>query len=148
MTGGKMKFVVLFCCLLFVFGCASTGPAFAPADVPPDKALIYLYRPGAFSLAARTIFLALPGSDKSYALVNAGYYPLFVDPGTVTIAGVGTDAVPVSFEISVKGGEERYVRVTFDESGLSLAVPAKFEEVPAAQGKTEIAGCTLISIAE
>ncbi len=136
--------LVSIAALLLIAGCASTGRPFAPTAVEPGKAVVYFYRPSAFTLSGRTIFMAFPGSNLSYAMVNGGYYPLVLDPGTYEIGGVGTDAKPVYFSISVKEGDERYVRVAFAET-MALTVPASFREVPASQGSQEIRACALIS---
>jgi hypothetical protein len=136
------KLFILF--VLFVLGCATTGPVFTPTKAPDGKALIYFYRPSAFTLSGRTIFMAFPGSDHSYSMTNGGYYPLVVNPGTVSVTGVGTDIKPVKFTIDVKKGDERYVIVAFSGS-LGLTVPAEFQEVPAEKGKAEISKCNLIS---
>lgn len=134
---------------LFLFSCASVprGPAFIPASLPAGKALLYFYRPARFSLSGRTIFMAFPGSDKSYAMVNRGYYPLIVGPGSVEVAGIGTDLKPVYFKTDAKEGTEIYVRVEFDDS-MSLNHAAKFQLVPAAEATSEIRDCTMISVAE
>lgn len=126
-------------------GCATTGrgPAFSAASVPAGKAIVYLYRPKSFMMSARTIFLALPTSEKSYAMVNGGYFPLIVDPGRIEVAAVGADAKATRLELDAQAGVEEYVRVTFNS--LALVPNAELEVVPASQGKSEIQGCTLIS---
>jgi hypothetical protein len=128
---------------LFIAGCATTGPVFTPTATPNGKAIIYFYRPSAFTLSGRTIFMAFPGSDHSYSMTNGGYYPLVVNPGTVSVAAVGTDLKPVNFTIEIKKGEERYVSVVF-ASTLGLTVPAEFAEIPAEKGRAEISKCNLI----
>lgn len=130
---------------LVMAGCASTASAFTEAEVPPGKAIVYLYRPKAFSLSGRTIFMALPGDDASYAMTNGGYFPLVVSPGPVTVAGVGTDMRAVKFSLDVELGKAYYVKVFFDESRLSLLVPAKFEIVDPSLGSAEVRKCSMIS---
>jgi hypothetical protein len=136
--------VVIFFSALVLFGCASSGPVYTPAQVPGGKAVIYFYRPAQFTLKGRTIFMAFPGYQHSHAMINEGYFPLVVNPGTIVVNAVGTDLKPVPFKIDVKKGDERFVIVRFADT-LSLGVPAEYQEVPAAKGKGEIIKCTLIS---
>lgn len=130
-----------------LFGCSTTGPVYTPAIVQGGKSVVYFYRPDKFTLSGRTIFMTFPGSNKSYSMINNGYYPLVTDSGTVTVYAVGTDIKPVPFKIDVKKGENRFVKVIFADT-MALLVPAEMQEVPAATGKNEITGCTLITVSD
>jgi hypothetical protein len=78
-------------------------------------------------------------------MTNGGYYPLVVPPGRITVAGVGTDMRPVEFSLDTEAGRVYYVKVFFDESRLSLLVPAKFEIVDQTLGFAEVRRCSMIS---
>lgn len=63
-------------------GCAATGPAFQPASAPDSgRALIYIYRPGGFTLGGRDAYFYV--NDKNVADLSAeGYTYFYLSPGT------------------------------------------------------------------
>src|SRR5262245_44474021 len=90
-----------------VAGCAS-GPAFEKIDsVPPDKGLIYIYRPPVMHGAMLTTQISV-NDAKIIPLENGGYYPYFVSPGKVTITVILTGSQSISLD--VKAGGTRYVK--------------------------------------
>lgn len=139
---------LLLISVLFLLSCVSSGTPFSNEDIPPNKAIIYIYRPAKFSLSLRAIYMEFSGNPDVYAMTNSGYFPLIADPGTIKLTGVGTDFNPVEFILTVRTGEVHYIKVSFDESSLTLGVPVKFELVGSEQGFQEIKECSRISKAE
>ena len=61
-------------------GCA-TGPPFQPvAEIPADKVLVYIYRPGAI-FGSGVVYDVHVGEKEIVALRPKGYFPYFAAPG-------------------------------------------------------------------
>ena len=96
-----------------IAGCATmpksaTGPTFVPETVPPGMALVYFYRPYAFELAARPVFVSIPkAANNCYSMVNSGFMPYVTDPGKVTVAG-SVSGETIDFSLSVQAGETHH----------------------------------------
>ena len=77
--------IFLISTLLMITGCASLGKSFEVVEaVPPDKALIYFYRPGAF-VGGGAYYDIIVNDKLVCTMYNGGYYPYFVDPGKINI---------------------------------------------------------------
>jgi len=125
---------------------SASGPVFVAEQVPPGKAVIYFYRPKAFALSARTVFLSIPKeADNCFAMVNNGYKGYVAGPGPVTIgaAEVGTGKAFSDFSATLKAGETRYVTVKPEPAGIG-GIAVKFQEVPAGDALPEIKEFRLI----
>ncbi len=122
---------------LVVSGCA-TGPAFKKVDeIPPGKALIYVYRPASHGAAV------VPGlvfnKLNSVGLTSWGYYPHFADPGAVTIAVIATGRSHIVLD--ARAGETYYVR----GGTIFMAMGATYvEQVSEAVALPQLAECKRI----
>jgi len=134
---GKGRSILFLLAVLAVSGCAS-GPAFKKVDqIPPNKALIYVYRPASHGAAI------VPGlvfnKLNSVPLAAYGYYPHFADPGPVTIAVVATGRSHIVLD--AKAGQTYYVRA----GTIFMAMGAVYvEQVPEAEGLAQLADCKRI----
>lgn len=119
-------------------GCAS-GPAFEPvASVPPDKALLYFYRPASHGALYKPMVSV---NDKDVVALQAkGYYPYLATPGKLllSIQNIGR----ISTNVEVAPGRTYYVRggTVF----MGVGVPF-IEMVPAETGAQEIRDCKLLN---
>ena len=121
-------------------GCATQGASFAPAnEVPPGKALIYVYRPYAFGGAVYTPTVTL-GHDISIALKLGGYYAYVAPPGPILlrITEIGTR----STTLDVKAGETYYYRGGLVIMGAGFP---SFGRVEATEALPELKECKLIA---
>jgi hypothetical protein len=123
--------------VIAVSGCA-TGPAFKKVDqIPPGKALIYVYRPASHGAAV------VPGlvfnQLNSVSLTAWGYYPHFAEPGPVTIAVIATGRTHTVLD--ARAGETYYVR----GGTIFMAMGATYvEQVPEAVALPQLADCKRI----
>jgi hypothetical protein len=140
----KKRFIVpsaVAMLVLFLSGCAS-GPKFAPVvsvDVPPGKALVYIYRTPSFAGSA-VQYAVNAGERKIVQLQNGGYYPYICDPGSIEF-WAATEA-RASLTIDVAAGETYYLRGSLG-IGFFVGHP-KLQLIPAEQALSEIADCVLI----
>jgi hypothetical protein len=73
--------LIIATAVLLLTSCASTGPAFSGLDTaPPDKALVYIFRPSTFTLSLRSIDVSINGAQH-ISLSNAGYTIAYLEPG-------------------------------------------------------------------
>jgi hypothetical protein len=102
----SVKFLLLLAAAL-TLGCAS-GPPFEPVTaVPPEKALIYVYRPPVFHGAAFSPGITINGKSV-VALTSGGYVPYFADAGPIKVDAVNVGVRSINFE--AKGGGTYYVK--------------------------------------
>jgi len=130
--------------LSLMSGCATKGPAFTKVEnIPPNKGLIYIYRPSAFGGAA--VKYTVHVKDKATKrLTNGGYFPYFADVGENEV-WAKTEAKS-SVTLDVKAGQTYYVkggvRMGFAVGRPDLAI------VPESVGAAEVAECKLIGASE
>ncbi len=143
---------LLFLFLLLASGLSScavmpksaTGPVFVAAQVPPDKAVVYFYRPHALELGARPVFLSIPKeADNCFSMVNSGYKAHVAAPGRLTVMG-SVSGENVDFGLTLKAGETRYVKVQPKSSGFTPR--ADFQEISAGAALPEIRQFRLIDV--
>lgn len=121
-------------------GCAISGDAFTTAtSVPDGKALIYVYRNGAFAGAAMTPTVTM-GSDIKFPLGLSGYYPYVAPAGPILIRI--TDVGTRSITLDAKAGQTYYVR-----GGLAFMAAGfpSLGQVPAAEALAELQNCKRIT---
>ena len=120
----KYTFIAaLFSVGLALSGCSATGPVFKEAETAPiGKALIYIYRPSSFALAARDAHFFVDNEELIH-LSNSGYTHTYLSEGRhkimqrwneSTITGVlfGVSAKTTEIPLDVKAGEVYFVRFT------------------------------------
>lgn len=79
----KFGLFLLICATLS--GCGATGPKFRAAPEPPsDKALIYIYRPGAMMAGAKAPTILVNETHK-FELLNKGYAQIVLPAGAVLL---------------------------------------------------------------
>jgi len=123
------------------------GPSFKQAEIPADKAVVYIYRPTSPPFGA-DIKLAFPvkanGKDVT-TLVQGGYYAYLTEPGQIefTAFDIGFLAPKDIFSVTVdaKAGQAYYLK---GAHGKGLVGRAHLELVSPEVGAKEIANCKLI----
>lgn len=121
------------------------GGAYALEAVPSGKAQVVFYRPSAFMLRGRDVFLSIPKeANNCHAMVNAGFWVHVASPGRLNVVG-SVAGEEVDFFIDLKEGETRYVKVIPYEAGF-LQIVARFEEVPAQAATGEVAPLRRIDV--
>ena len=73
---------VLILGLLLVQGCAVQGQPFQKAAVPPNNAVIYVYRP--YYYAASLVVPPVTCGDETVRIGPGGYHAFTVPPGHIT----------------------------------------------------------------
>jgi len=146
MRNRLLPFVLLLALLASGFGCASmpkkaSGPVFTPAQAPSGKAVVYFFRTDKFMMSGNTIFMSLPkAANNCFGMVTAGYYPFIADPGKLIVSSAARDGEK-DFAIDLKAGDERYVKIDFNDD----MIPKSFyQEIPAGPAKEEISRYRLI----
>lgn len=137
----KRSFLLLslFCMLSLGYGCSAKGPAFAPvATIPPEKSLIYVYRPSGF-IGGGVHYDVYAGQEKVCNLVQGGYCQYFGAPGEIEIWGKTESKGTVTVDSKVG-------QITFVKAGVGMGFLVgrpNFVVVDTALGGTEIKDCNL-----
>lgn len=123
-----------------LYGCASLGDAFQPvANVPADKALVYIYRPNKF--VGGGAYYTVRANDKPITkLYNGGYYPYIANPGELQISAKTESTSSVTLDL--RPGDIQYVKGMIGV-GFLMGRP-NLTLVDAAVGGAEIKECKLI----
>ncbi len=126
--------------LLGLAGCGPHGPAFSPvAQLPQDKALVYIYRTGA--LGAAVTYTVHSGNEDIVDLQTGGYYPYFAEPGEREF-WARTEAKTSTTEL-LRAGETYYLQGGIGV-GFFVGHP-KLQFVSREVGEKEIKDCRLIT---
>lgn len=96
----------LFFLAIGLVGCGASGNAFAPRQVAPDQALIYVYRDDNLQGSAVTLNIEIDG-EKIGGLKPEGYLYKYVSPGNHTVS-CKTESED-SVEFKANAGETYYV---------------------------------------
>jgi hypothetical protein len=139
---GLVALASLLCASVAVSGCAAGGAPFqAVAEIPPGKALVYLYRPGSFlGLGGGPDYDVAVGDERIAALAPGGYIPYFARPGRAEF-WAHTQAVSV-LTAQLKAGGTYYLR-----GGIQSDVGTKrpsLELVGEDVARSELAKCKLL----
>lgn len=132
--------------LIFGFlvqGCATGAPFQPVAEIPDDKALVYIYRPGAF-FGGGVVYDVHVGETEIVALRSAGYFPYFAIPGE-TEFWARTEA-KATVATNLEKGETYYLRGGVG-IGFFIGHP-KLTFVSEEEGASEIQDTTLLEPAE
>jgi hypothetical protein len=118
-----MKLTILTTTLLLLTtACANLGPVFTEQPLSSkSKALVYIYRPSAFTGSARRPDIVINGV-KTRAIASGSYFPVEVDPGTskVLMSNFANEQTnPIDF--TTKAGQTYYLRVDLSLPNLKLA---------------------------
>ena len=128
-------------------GCAASGPAYQEAAAaPPDRGLVYIYRPGKFIGGAVGFDVhAGPETDNRelVTLRSGGYFPYYAAPGELELWSKTESRSSVT--VDVHPGETIYVRGSIGV-GVLVGRPS-LEIVDAATGQQEIRECKLLEAA-
>jgi len=127
--------------LLVVSSCATGGTPFqAITEIPPGKALVYLYRPGSL-LGGGPEYDVAVGDERIAALAPGGYIPYFARPGHAEF-WAHTQAIGV-LTAKLTAGKVYYLR-----GGIQSDVGTKrpsFEQVGEDIALAELAKCKLLA---
>lgn len=99
--------------LFLLVSCAASGPVFQPIrDMPPDKGVLYLYRPTSFIGAALDFYIKVDGEPVG-AVGNGSYLPLTLNPGlhVISLSGVSGYILFAPLDINIDAGGSHYVQV-------------------------------------
>jgi hypothetical protein len=126
--------------LTLLSGCANLGPVYTKVDmVPPNKGLVYIYRPGSF-VGGGISYDVKVGDAPVTTLYNGGYFPYFSNPGEVEFWAKTETKSAVTLD--VKAGETYFIKGTIGV-GFLMGRPHLLV-VPNDLGAKEIADCKLI----
>lgn len=126
--------------LLALAGCAAKGPAFRPAqEVPPNKALVYIYRLG--GMGSGVTYTVKTGDEEIVSLSSGGYYPYLADPGEREF-WARTEAKATATE-QLRAGETYYLKGGIG-IGFFVGHP-KLAFVSRAVGESEVKDCNLLA---
>lgn len=129
-------FSVAMALILLVVSCSAGGPPFKAPPAPPDKAVIWLFRPSSVVGAANTDFVGIKG--RLIARLNNGeYMPIEVEPGQVTIQHAQDTqmlfvGIVDALTLNVEAGRNYYVEFS------------QVEQVDAARAASRIGGMTQV----
>jgi hypothetical protein len=89
---------------------------YVPIQVKANKALIYVYRPESFVSRGLHWSFIINGEKTYSPLINNGYIPVYVEPGTINIELKQNDTLIkshlASLTLTVKKGKTYYVKAT------------------------------------
>jgi hypothetical protein len=126
--------------LLLCVGCATSGPPFeAVREVPPGKALVYIYRPSGLIGGGVRYHVAARG-ERIVFLKPGGYFPYIAEPGEIEF-WAQTEAKD-SITTDLEPGETYYLKGTVGV-GMLVGRP-RFEFVDESRGWKEIRECVLL----
>ena len=80
----RRNFILVIVSVLFVGlfqGCMPTTTPFAPKQVKPDKALVYVYRPESIVARGSMWGIKVNGKIVTKNFINNGYIPIYIDAG-------------------------------------------------------------------
>jgi hypothetical protein len=146
-----MKKLSIISLMILLVGCSATGPIFKPESTTnSSRATVYIYRPFQYFNAGGWPKIYINGKEK-FSLKNNGYGVIRLKPGGYEVKAEGSMLFtnwypgPTSINLSVKAGNEYYIRVTpqHDETYVSgnMVTPtgsAQVILVQASKAKTEI----------
>jgi len=137
----NISLCVVLLALAALTGCAASGTPFhRVGEIPLDKGVIYVYRPGSL-IGSKVRYEVHAGNGVVCTLLQGGYCTYFATPGSLEMWGK-TESKGSSIIIDVKATQEYYVKVSpsidfiVKRPNLSLMNPA--------EGLKEIEGCKLI----
>lgn len=139
------RFIAVLLVAMLIAGCGpKLGKAFVKLDnIPPGKAVVYLYRP----LGGIGYILPIDIYSNEALIVSMphqSYYPYLVEPGEVEFNsrhGV-TKQVHESITIQAKAGQAYFVKTIFRP--VRNTAQASLEAMPPEEGADEIRECKLI----
>ena len=160
-----VRWSVVIATLVVLAGCSATGPAFQAVGVAPkDKATVYVYRPSSLVNSGNAPNLFVNEVDHG-PLWNAGYIPLSLPPGEISVVLKGDrwkwGLPPISTKATVEAGMSYYFRmgnrVDFadypgsgnpESTSSRVVTPVlgstiQIQQVPADYGRKEIADTSL-----
>ncbi|MBN1356027.1 DUF2846 domain-containing protein [bacterium] len=145
-----MRFVLLAITVLTIAGCAS-GLKFTPIEqIPPQKALVYIYRPSKYMGSALDYYV-FANRLPIVKLENGGYYPYYTSPGKLEFAAGETSVIHPKdlndparefFVFEVEAGEIYYLKGTA-RRGMMIGAP-NLQKVEKTVGEKEIVSCKLL----
>ncbi len=111
----------------------ATGPAFTFETIPPDKALVYIYRQPSFSTSG-AVYRVRSDTDTVALVSNGGYYPYLATPGPLTLYASARLFVLENdqrlIHLPVEAGKAYYLRFEFDHPDTRVLDPSMIKPVP------------------
>jgi hypothetical protein len=123
------------------------GPSFKQAEIPADKAVVYIYRPAGSGAGGAALPFGVKANGKVLTtLVRGGYYEYVTEPGTIefTAFEIGLMAPTSTFSITVdaKAGLAYYLK---GAHGKGLGGRANLASVSPEVGANEIVNCKVLT---
>lgn len=123
--------------IVFLSGCAVSGPPFQKIQIPEGKSVIYAYRPSSFFGAALRPTVSC--GQEGVSLGRGGYHPFVVDPGSL-VCRAATEATS-EVDVRSSAAQESYVK---EEIGWGFFVGRPhLYLMDKATGESEIGDCKL-----
>lgn len=130
--------------LALCLGCATSGPAFQPvSEIPPDKALVYIYRPSGF-IGGGVRYHVSAGVERIVYLKPGGYFPYLAEPGETEFWGMTEARETITNDL--EPGRTYYLKGSVG-IGIAIGRP-RFEFVDEERGAREVAECKLLPPAD
>jgi len=118
-------------------GCAVEGPAYEKANLPPEKAAVYVYRLYPTMGVGAGLVLPISCGDNSTLLGPGGYHVFNVEPGEVLVSSHMENSASV--QIAAEAGHEYYVR---GYTSMGFLMPrVNLETVDAGTAEAELREC-------
>lgn len=112
-----MRIVLTLIAGLLLSGCIASGPSFQPeAFVPPNKSVVYAYRP--MALVAIGECWRVYVDETQLGCINAGgYFRYELEPGRHTMGKKSAIGGPMHhpLEIETQGGKSYFVKVVVND---------------------------------
>ncbi len=127
--------VLIVCGLAVVIsGCCPTHK-YIPVSVPPDKAVVYIYRPSRL-VGSATDFSVFAGDKHICDMNNETYFPYISTPGRIKFWTTISPQAPLY--VDIMPGKAYYVITTYTYGAPLL------KSVESTEAKKEISKCCLV----
>ncbi|MEM1145564.1 MAG: DUF2846 domain-containing protein [Pseudomonadota bacterium] len=141
---------ILLISVLFLSGCAASGPLFSEVVPAEGKGVLYVYRSNAMVNCCVSPVIYINGAESG-SLKNGGYIPVVLDPGTYEVAAENTSVGfnKVSTKVEIVAGKSHYVKWYIGDlveiDFLAYASKYEYHLFPVDRGlaKNEISGLKL-----
>ena len=137
LTWSRSSYLVLFTIAVLAAGCSATGPLYRPIEiVPPQEALVYVYRMPSVAFSGQSVSIRLDGETVA-KLLNDGYTALSISPGEHTLTlYVGFFLQRIHLKVRIEAGQTYFFAMR--ARTIIVANEWWFGQVNKQQAETEI----------
>lgn len=134
----KISKFSMFFMVLYLSGCAATGPEFSNIIEPPaEKSQIYIYRPWAFTAGGVGLPIMHNGEQLPYLLHNKGYLNYLAQPGRHEIHVNASGMIDRKFQFDSSPGETYFLKLSVENYVAVMGTRLKLVEKEAAVKEME-----------